>query len=180
MLTHHGLRSAAATRESISAGRSIARRRPRAFQPICSGPSRPGAHREEPRHAASSRRRLRASPGGPPHELNSCRLRVRELPADAMLHALPHPVFMVSPDGKHRRRQCRGRTVFRGLVAGVAPASAAGPGAVRLALLALIEPYAGAARRSTSTRSTRTPRNPGERWSTCSRARARMRPVTSW
>ena len=57
--------------------------------------------------AEDRRRRAVCSPtpttpshGGPPHEPRARRLRTVNSPADAVLHALPHPVIMVSPDGK--------------------------------------------------------------------------------
>ena len=85
--------------------------------------------------------------------------------ADAVLNALPHPVIVVSPDGKVIDANVAAEVVFRGFGAAAAAPSAARPGAVRQSACSrLIEQVRarGAAVNEYKV-DLGTPRNPGDR-----------------
>ena len=103
-------------------------------------------------------------------------------PADALLHALPHPVIMVSPDGKIADANVAAEQFFEASTAMLRRHTLARACAVRFSpLLALIEQVRGRGAAVNEYKvDLATPRNRGERLVDLYVARYRNIPDMSW
>ncbi len=103
MLVHHGLGDRPpACSQASGLGARFRRGQRRHIDGSAQEPSRPRPHRRRPgADAPSARRRLRCvrMEGRRMSRAHAISATVNS-PADAVLHALPHPVIMVAPDGK--------------------------------------------------------------------------------